>query len=149
MRHRHYAEDPNFTGLSWKDQTTGPPLTADFTPIAADADFKALPQATGPGGGLGGDGSSEYGIEYVLENSMEAAEQWRDITTAIVYRLKYSPDESSLKRDPATNTVAIGVDKSYFVFGSFVIAPKDLDDIYDGVFTIDPRKYPDLAALLT
>jgi len=129
LRHLLYAEDPNFdkfsnerylfTGASVPGDVDQP-ISADEFNVLSPADVKILPD----------------GYEYVLENTMKEDEQFEDVTTAVVIRLKYSPGTSAMG-----STVSGG----YFVWNGYVFTDTDLKNIkaFDpGTNPVpDPEKY--------
>lgn len=79
MRELVYAEDPNFDGFS-HERNNG--LSANL----AD-EFNFFPPGSTPGA-LNGEFNKH---EYVLENTMAAAEQYEDVTTSILVRATFQP----------------------------------------------------------
>lgn len=148
MRHRHYATDPNFTGISWKNGVTGPgggdassplQLFNNFSYLGSTGTFTNVPNTAN---------ATNYGVHYVLENTMQADEQWRDVTTAVIFKMKYTPTYSSILKDDSPNN-PIGADVGYFIFKNYVMAAKDLDDIISGDLIIRRSDYEALYDALT
>lgn len=70
-----YAEDPNFTGHA---------TTTEFVKLTAGDINHSLSSVSSPGAG--------YVAEYVPENTMQAEDQFRNVTTSVALKLVYVPD---------------------------------------------------------
>lgn len=144
-RHYHYATDPNWTGISERDGAVS------IAPgVIANNFAYVLPSSTWTDITTHQTNYTDYSTGYVLENTMEAEEQYRDVTTAVLFQMKYSPDESSLDRTSAGGTTeAIGTGNAYFAYKNYVFTAQDFDDVLDGTFTVTTTSPADIRSFLT
>lgn len=115
-----YAEDPNFTGHT---TTTG------FVKLTAGDITHNLSAVSSPGAG--------YVAEYVPENTMQAEDQFRNVTTSVVLKLVYIPDG-------ITDAETVG----YYIYNrNIAISNADMK-IYAADHANIPSSLPDLGDLL-
>lgn len=131
-RENFYAEDPNFDLYSWERwaglTAPGGMNTADPTAVKShfnyitNADVTTLISTT----------PYAYSYEYTLENTMEAAEQYEDVTTAAILKIKYLPYKTSLDATLGTG--------SYYVWKGYVFTAAELVAIrsYDPAVSSNP-----------
>lgn len=129
-----YAEDTNFDKYSWEryyffkeDPTTKGLVTTSVANIktyfnyintsifntAADVYKVGKPTE---------DWLSDCDSEYALENTMEADEQFEDVTTAVILKAKYIPKKSAVGSTLTTTT-------SYYVWNGYVLTVDDIKKI--------------------
>jgi len=78
---------------------------------------------------------ADYTSEYALENTMEAKEQYEDVTTSVLLKIKYLPKKTSMG-----NTLGTA---GYYVWGRFVLTGTELVAIRDYVpAAIPPAERP-------
>ncbi|MDL2255143.1 Mfa1 family fimbria major subunit [Parabacteroides sp. OttesenSCG-928-G06] len=140
-RVKMYAIDTNYDMYSWErylfkniDPKT---ITGLLTPekvdlkkhfnyvetsLFASADnVNALGTYTHPGAD---DNWMGHVSEYALENTMAADEQYEDVTTAAVLKIKYFPEVSALG-------TTLGDGAKYYVWFGYVLAAEDMEMIRD------------------
>ena len=135
FRYLHYAKDPNSEGgavnanwHSWEAWAAhGRQGTA---PTYKNPDFVFLPDDMST---VTWNATGESLWEYMVENTMEADQQYRDVTTSIILKAPYAPETSSLSVD-GTPPVAIGAGTQYYVFygtnNRYVFAASELQAEY-------------------
>ncbi len=132
-RGKLYAEDPNMWGYSPDLYSTNNAVYGGASPLASPFTRVVNTEVT----------NAWASAEYCLENTMRAAEQFLDVTTSVVVKLKYAPTTSSVAFAPAA-AKPIG-NTPYFVYAGFVFHPTDLDAI--AATGLDLVAYPTLGAL--
>jgi hypothetical protein len=143
QRHRHYATDPNFTGISTRDGAIAGGNIANNFAYATDGTI-TWNNITSPQTDY-----KNYTTGYVLENTMEADEQYRDVTTALLFQMVYAPNESSLDRTSGGGTTqAIGTGTPYFAYKNYVFTAADFDDVLSGTFTVTDASPADVRKFL-
>jgi len=134
-RNQMYATDPNFEGfsLSYYDEYfaangTGPYSRPDNPLDPNNGSFNTI--------GLT-DVTFDFGPgtwKYALENTMQAVEQYRDVTTSVILAIDYVPAVTSID-----DQVTIG-GVPYFSYNGYVFTGGQLDDILSG--NIDVENHP-------
>lgn len=130
-----YAEDPNWDHFSIDRVTPAGTVNTDRTALAAEFNFEA--NNTTPDLSAANDLTNEYSREYVLENTMNADEQWEDVTTRILIRGNYVPDAY---KDVA-ETESFVADDSYYFYGGAAFSYTQLKTWHEDV-TNDNKNYP-------
>lgn len=115
-----YAEDPNFTGHG---------TSSEFIKITADDITNSLSTVSSPGTG--------YVAEYVPENTMQAADQFRNVTTSVALKVVYVPTG-------ITDTKTVG----YYIYNGIAISDAEMKS-YAADYNNIPSSFPDLGDLLT
>lgn len=106
-----YAEDPNFTGHA---------ATTEFIKLTAGDITNSLSAVSSPGSG--------YVAEYVPENTMQAEDQFRNVTTSVALKVVYVPDG-------ITDAKTVG----YYVYNrKFIISDADMKGYAADHQTIPP-----------
>lgn len=118
-----YAEDPNFAGHSSTEAGL-------FNRITAADVSKVLSTIDAPGTG--------YVCEYVPENTMQAEDQFRNVSTSVVIKLVYVPSAIS---DATTD--------GYFIYNGTAIDYTTMSGFIADPTSVPAVTYPGLAALLT
>ncbi|MDL2255144.1 Mfa1 family fimbria major subunit [Parabacteroides sp. OttesenSCG-928-G06] len=115
--HRHllYAKDPNFDNFSKQRYLFyGPTIPTDISNKNLGDEFRTITESdvTLP---------MDDAYEYALENTMEADEQYEDVTTAAILKLSYIPAKTSLGATLGT--------AGYFVWNGYVFTGAELKTI--------------------
>lgn len=146
-RQNYYADDTNFDLYSWlrysfNNQatpgnviTTSPDNIKTYFNYVTTADFAT----NGKTVGFNSTDWTNAAItnEYALENTMAAGEQYEDVTTAVILKLKYLPFKTSLQ---ANFNAADG----YFVWaGKYVLTAPEIRAIRDYAWDATDPNYSD------
>ena len=108
-----YAVDPNWDGFSHScNPALTAPLTDEFTYKSGTAALSLLPST-----------SDEPVNAYVTENTMDASEQWEDVTTCVLISAVITPKTTFFKE-----TLASGA--PYFLYRNMAFTFKDIQQIH-------------------
>ena len=118
-RYERYAIDPNFQNCSEATDNGTPPTYQQFNYLPEDAYMKL--------------DNSFGGYTYALENTMDADEQYQDVTTRVVIRGRYRP--ADLRYNSTRD--------DFFTFAGNIITVEKME-LYDRGYTPIPAE---LAAL--
>jgi len=132
LRENYYAEDTNFDKYSFERYTFhGNTPPSDLIPSSA-ADIKTFFNYIDDADVTSKLENDEVSYEYALENTMAAGEQYEDVTTAAILKIKYAPAKTALGNTLGT--------VPYFVWGEYVFTGDELKDIrdYDADLTPNP-----------
>lgn len=131
-RYLNYAKDPNAA----KDQLSPAAWHSYQAWLATDGSISTKPAYRNddfrfvdieqPDFKWNGFGDNVY--EYVVENTMEAQQQYRDVTTAVIMKITYNPAVSALG-------ATVGESDPYYVYyiadKRYVFTPTELQQAYD------------------
>ena len=119
-RYERYALDPNFKNCSQATDNGNPPTNQQFNYLD-ERPYNSLAYTFG--------GNENYA--YVAENTMDADEQYQDVTTRVVIGCHYIPADKTGSHD------------SFFTFAGHVISMSDMWNYEKNPSQI-PAKYVDL-----
>ncbi|MDH6534882.1 hypothetical protein M2101_001558 [Parabacteroides sp. PM5-20] len=141
-----YAEDTNGDKYSWERYLfMGLPTPSDLVTTSKaniqtyfnyiDASLFDNSANTYKVGKLTQDWLDECDSEYALENTMEADEQYEDVTTAVILKTKYVPRKSAVGTAMTETT-------PYYVWNGKVFTADDLNDVksFDASTATDAEK---------
>ncbi len=130
-RSYYYAEDPNFDHFSIfrTGGTNNLPLLSEFdfetsgfiTDLSTTQALTTLPTR-----------------QYALENTMNAQEQWEDVTTRALIRGNYVPEAY---KDVA-QTIPFAAGDSYYFFGGTAVSFDQIKTWYEDMVDTDNANYP-------
>lgn len=111
-----YAEDPNFFGISndRPDNSNRPDLSQEFNYTLRDNPSPSLTNSFG---------HDQW--EYALENTMDAQDQWEDVTTRVITKINYIPN-------PVEGSTPINAGETYYTYNGVGISQTDMNKYESG-----------------